>query len=335
MTGSRGLRPTDIISLVSMDGRVFHNEAVTWGRLLHAHQPPRAVESALDSLLALAVRHNTWVSLEGQQVRALVTGRQRGPYAWEVNTLLATDEDPSLVEGLLQQVAETARRAGAQRLFLRLRNDSAVLPQALAVGFAHCHVERLFVREDSPLSGGYASPNGFRPAQPDDRLGLFRLYCETLPATQRMREAATLAQWLSLRERDGSRHKGEFVLEGPDGRLMAWLRVAREGRAVRLMPLLLHPDRADDAEALLWAAFSSVAREDRGSVIALVPEALAGFGPALEAMGFEERASYLVLVMKLALEVMAEEHAVAFARNGMKSVGAQGPISAIKLRVHQ
>lgn len=325
MSGSaRGVRPTDLLALVSFDGQVFRNEAATWDRLCRAHKPPSVMESALEGMLSFATGRHTWISVKGQRIHALVTGRRRGgPMAWEVDTLLATDEEPTAAPGLLHQLAEEARRSGASRIFLRLAEDSPAQAQALAAGFTRYARERMFVRQESPPSSGKTLP-GLRPRQDRDTLALFRLYCETTPANVRSQEAATLSQWLALRERDGCRTHEEFVLEEPTGYLSAWLRVACDRRTVRLLPLLLHPDRSGDAEAAVLAALEPLcARRTERSVVALVPEHICGYGPALEALGFEEGQAYVTLVRKLAREVEVGEGAAAFvARKGRAAITA-------------
>ncbi len=156
MSGSaRGVRPTDLLALVSFDGRVFRDEAITWDRLCRAHEPHSAFESALEGMLSFATGRHTWISVDGQRIRALVAGRKRGgPLVWEVDTLLATDEQPLVASGLLQQLARAARAAGAVRVVLRLAADSSALPIAEAAGFAVYRRECRYVRGGAPLAGG-------------------------------------------------------------------------------------------------------------------------------------------------------------------------------------
>ncbi len=323
----RGVRPTDLLALVSFDGRVFRNEAVTWDRLSRAHEPPSVVESALESMLSFATGRHTWISVKGQRIRALVTGRRRGgPSAWEVDTLLATDEEPSVAPGLLEQLAKAARKSKAHRVFLRLADDSPALDQALAAGFAPYRTERTFVSGAGGFAGPPEPPPGLRPRQERDTPALFRLYCETTPESIRAQEAAVPQQWAALRERDGTRAHQELVLEERDGRISAWVRVARDGRALRLMPLLLHPDRTGDAAALLGASLLALSgRRAEGPVIALTPEHVA-VGPALEALGFAEGQNYVMMVRKLVAEVELRQRRPAFARGRGVAV-ARSPLS--------
>ncbi len=328
MSGStRGVRPTDLLALVSFDGRVFRNEAVTWDRLCRAHEPPNAVESGLEGMLSFATGRHTWISVEGQRIRAMVAGRRRGGRsAWEVDTLLATDEEPVVAPGLLLQLAEAARRSGAQRIFLRLAGDSPSLPQALAAGFVGYLSERTFTCTRPPARPRVAAPGGFRARDNGDALALFQLYCETTPESVRAREAATLPQWLALRERDGSRTRQEFVLEWPNGRLMALVRVARDGPSARLTPVLLHPYAASDAEALLLAALRELPGGPApGPVVVIAPDHVAGVAAALLGLGFIGGPSYVTLVRPLANEARLPRRRLAFVPRRRPTAPARPP----------
>lgn len=303
MSGSaRGVRPTDLLALVSFDGRVFRDEAITWDRLCRAHEPPSAFESALEGMLSFATGRHTWISVDGQRIRALVAGRKRGgPLVWEVDTLLATDEQPLVASGLLRQLARAAKAAGAVRVVLRLAADSSALPIAEAAGFAVYRRERRYVRGGAPLAVDGPSAEGVRPRRDADSLALFGLYNSTVSQAVRIHEAATLAEWRALRERNGARDHRELVLEGGDGTLSAWLRVARDGGHVRLMPVLFDPECGTPAGTLVHAALRPyISRRQTDSIVALVPEDMPGFGPALEALGFEMECDYVVLARKLA-----------------------------------
>lgn len=304
MSGStRGVRPTDLPALVSFDGRVFRNEAVTWDRLSRAHEPPSVVESALEGMLSFATGRHTWISVDGQRIRALVSGRKRGGQAvWEVDTLLATDEEPAMAPGLLQQLAEEARSSGAIRVLLRLAEGSPALPIAATAGFVAFRRERRYALR-SPIPQVHAGrlQGVVRGRVDSDTQALFRLYNATVPAASRFHEAATLQEWRALRERAGSRRHREIVLEDEDGAPSAWLRVARDGGAVRLMPVLLATDRTVDLEALVLEALAPlVARRTPEVIVALVPDHLAGVEHALRGLGFEPEAEYVVLARKLA-----------------------------------
>ncbi|MSQ61250.1 MAG: hypothetical protein EXR43_01535 [Dehalococcoidia bacterium] len=329
---ARGTRPTDLLALVSFDGRVFRNEAVTWDRLSRAHQPPRAIESALDGVLSFATGKHSWISVEGQRIRALVSGRKRtAAAAWEVDTLLATDDELAAAPDLLAQLAEEACRAGAERVFLRLMEDSPALRAAEHAGFIPYRKERVYMRAVPPAGwlAEEAAPAGLRPRRDHDTGALFRLYCASTPEAERALEAATLNQWHAARERDGCRDHGEFVVEERDGRLSGWIRVARDGRVSRMMVIALQPECCVSAEAALAASLLRPGRRDLpGPVIMMVPERVGGVAPALESLGFTHEQTYVVLVQRLAQTVPVPVRRLSFVptRQG-KTVPAGPPFS--------
>src|SRR5437763_1662541 len=94
MTTARPVRPTDLVALVSFDGRVYPNEAHTWDRLGRATESPRLLESAIEQWFSFATGRHTWISIQGQTIRGVVSARHRGSrLAWEVDCLIVAAED--------------------------------------------------------------------------------------------------------------------------------------------------------------------------------------------------------------------------------------------------
>jgi hypothetical protein len=268
-------------------------------------------------------------------VRALVSGRRRGGQAiWEVNTFLATDEEPMAGPALLGQLTAAAQRAGAHRVILRVAEDSPAVGAALDAGFVPYAREQTFVREEPPAVTVTTEPAGFRPREDSDDEALFRLYSETVPAGRRAHEAATPEQWRALHERDGTRASREFVTEEDNGRLSAWLRVAREGKALRFMPMLLHSGRAADVDSLVAASLGSLSGGAEGPIVALVPEYIGGVGPALAAGGFVEDMTYVSLVCRVMREVAVAETAPGLAPAAVEAAPAQPVSVASTIKAH-
>ncbi len=67
------------------------------------------------------------------------------------------------------------------------------------------------------------------------------------------------------------------------------------------MPVLFDAECGTPAAALVQAALRPyISRRQPDSIVALVPDDMPGFGPALEALGFEMECDYVVLARKLA-----------------------------------
>ena len=326
---ARGTRPTDLLALALFDGKVYRNEAVTWDRLSRGHEPPRAIENALDGLVPFAMGRHSWISVEGQRVQALVSGRKRtADAAWEVDTFLAADENLSDSPDLLAQLAEAACRAGAERVFLRLSDDSAALEAAERAGFMPYRKERVYMRAVPPSRwlAAEPAPAGLRPRRSHDAGALFRLYCTSTPEPERAMEAATLNQWHAAQERDGSRTHGEFVIEERDGRISGWIRAARDGRVSRMMVMALQPECSVSVEQALAASLLRPTRRDTpGPVIVLVPERVGGVGPALKSFGFTEEQTYVVLVQRLAQTVPIRARKLSFVPARQGATAPAGP----------
>src|SRR5262249_47916724 len=122
----RAARPTDIVALVAFDGRIFPNEAQPWDQLGRPAEGPRVLGSAFEQWFSFATGRATWVSVQGQTVRGVISARRRATrHAWEIDTLIAADEDSgSVCFTLFDQVIAGAVRAGVHKVFLRLEAGS-------------------------------------------------------------------------------------------------------------------------------------------------------------------------------------------------------------------
>ena len=140
MTRPRPVRPTDLVALVSFDGRVYPNEAKTRERIGKTDAPPRPLERALEQWFSFATGCHTWISIKGATLRGLVSVRRRGAgTAWELDCLInAAEEDDSICLGLLEQALKDGARSGVEKIFLRLSSESAILP--LANGLASASI---------------------------------------------------------------------------------------------------------------------------------------------------------------------------------------------------
>jgi hypothetical protein len=305
MTVARTVRPTDLVALVSFDGRVYPNEAKTRDRLGRAESSPSPLESALEQWFSFATGRQTWISVRGSTLRGLISARRRSSNAaWEVDCLINAADEESVCMSLLDRVSEEAGRGGAEKIFLRLAADSGIVSIARRAGFARCVVENLYAHQgpvpaerldgQAPRSrAGSTLP--LRRRSRADAYPLFQLYNVAVPESVRRVEAATFAEWLAAQERHWlTRRSIQLVLER-DGYLGAWIRTAADGDVGRF-DLLAHPRELDLLEPLLIAALARL--PGQGILLTLVPEYQEPLARLLESTGFERQDQYVVMAKR-------------------------------------
>ncbi|HLZ69663.1 MAG TPA: hypothetical protein VKV26_07095 [Dehalococcoidia bacterium] len=312
MTTARPVRPTDLVALVSFDGRVYANEAHTWDRL-GRRAGARLLENAFEQWFSFATGRHTWISVEGLTIRGLISARARGSrLAWEVDCLIiACDERQPTLDALVDQLIAAAAGAGTLRVFLRLEAGSAALEAARALGFMpYVHETLLQLSEpasEQPLDQGLS----LRKRARADGFALFRLYNAVTPESVRRYEAATYAEWIAGQERRSQGRGHHDLVAETDGRIVAWLRAVPDGEVGRI-DLLLHPDGAAHGPALLAHAVGLLGRHR--PLYSLVPRyaenLLAmhreqGFAPVAEFDGLVKR---LVTPIKEAKPVRVPAH---------------------------
>ncbi|HZP57225.1 MAG TPA: hypothetical protein VFC53_06690 [Dehalococcoidia bacterium] len=290
MTTPRTVLPTDLVALVSYDGHVYSNEAMTADRT-GKQASPHPLETAFEQWFSFATGRHTWISVKGATLRGLISARKRGSkLAWEVDCLIdATEDDTAVLLGLFDQVTHAAGKSGALRVFLRVPAGSHAERMASRCEFAPYLRERVW-RRDLAGVAAEASPLVRRRAK-GDLYPLFRLYNEVVPERVRKIEAMTLAEWTAAQEHLG--RTSHYVLEG-EGRLRGSLRVAADGDLGRFEVL------ADGAglEPLLDTALAKLANRARAFV--LVPDYLPELETKLAARGFEAAEEFAVLCRRTA-----------------------------------
>lgn len=300
MTTTRGVRPTDLVSLLLMANNRVHNEACTWDRVGWPARPTRTLVLAAPPWFPLGPRRRTWISRDGRRIRGVISARpRRASTAWEIDCLIVTtmaDGGRSALR-LFDRLSAAAARAGVQKLFLRLHAGSDLLAPAIAAGFAPYLSERL-LRLDAPLGDvpPLAADLTLRPRERADEFPLFRLYNRVAPPAVRMVEAANLAEWKAATERRGGGRGGADVVAERDGRIVAHLQTGRV-RGGRL-EVVVAPEAWPDTDALIgWGI------RDLGAarpVFALMPTyALPVIERALAA-GFADIDEFTVLARRIA-----------------------------------
>lgn len=302
MTTARSVRPTDLVALVSFDGRVYPNEAHTWDRLGRRAEAPRLLENAFEQLFSFATGRHTWISIQGQTIRGVISARPRGSrLAWEIDCLIVAGEDE---EGVLLALADQLNAAALQarvlRVFVRVEAGSDLLAGLRKAGFMPLTAEYLLrlgaqvAAKQAPLDPSLV----LRERRRTDGFPLFRLYNLVTPLDVRQMEAMTYAEWIAGQERRSQgRGRLDLVAER-DGVLVAWLRAVRDGDGGRL-DLLLHPEATSAGSGLLAYAMERLG--DCRPLHGLVPAYATGLAAMLEEEGFEHDGDYVSLVKRLAI----------------------------------
>ncbi len=287
---ARTVLPTDLVALVSYDGQVYANQAVTLDRI-GTQDSPHPIEAAFEQWFSFATGRHTWISVKGPTLRGLISARKRGSkQAWEIDCLInAEEDDPGVLMSLLDQVTDAAGRSGAMKIFLRLPSESAAVYDAAKCGFAVYRREQVWRLEREASKVRPADAALRRRAKPDAQ-PLFRLYTSVTPETARRFEGMTLTEWTAAQESLGK--TAQYVLEG-EGRIDGWLRLAGDGDIGRFEVLASGGDALD---ALIETALARLA--NRPSLQAIVPEWQEDVARRLEARGFTASDEYAVLARR-------------------------------------
>jgi hypothetical protein len=288
MSSARRPLPTDIVALVSFDGHVYPNGAKPFDRL-GAEERTRPLENALEQWFSFATGKHTWVSVRGATIRGLISARPRSKRsAWEVEVLINASDDDSIVLSLFSRMTAGVIRQGAERVFLRLAQDSAIREPARKAGFFRYASETLYRRaaQDWRPSGTEAA---VRSKGKSDSFGIYQLYNHVAPANVRAIEGATFREWQAAHEKWGGRST-ELLTEDA-GVITGWVR-ALPGHIGRIAAMSEH----GDYDGLLGAGLDLL--QDR-EVFCLVPDYNPELATALERYSFQPVASYISLAKRL------------------------------------
>jgi len=293
----RTVRPTDLVALVAYDGRVYPNVALTRDRT-GKQAAPHPLETALEQWFSFATGRHTWISIRGATLRGLASARRRGSKtAWEIDCLIdAAEDDPTVLSSLLDQVTADAGEAGAEKVYLRVESDSAVVQTASSCGFYPYLRERL-------LAAGEAGERGTPGSNvaPDETLTLrrwgkadayptFQLYNRWTPEAVRRVEAATFREWQASRERVSPRRGTHQRVIERGGEIAGWLRTAADGKLGRFDMMAKEPALFDP---LIDEALHRL--REQTAIFSLVPEFAEGLRTRLDERGFVEQGEFTVL----------------------------------------
>lgn len=298
MSAARPPRPTDLVALVTFDGVVRENQAVTRDRLGKAPGTPRPLSAAVEQWLHLG--RWTWVSVRGRSIVGIATARElSAPSAWELDTLIDAGDDPAVVADLLRQAAQSAARANVTHVLLRAPSDAPAAQQAARAGFAKVLDERLW--------GGHlqvdATAEGVRDWREGDDVACFQLYSRALPVSARSVLAMTRQEANAVHERRWH-ERGRSLVGEHDGRIVGLARVARSGGQFSLM---VEPGHRDAAQALLAAVSERLGKTAVHR--ALIPACGADEEHALRDAGLEPGSEFTLFCHRTARPVLDEAHA--------------------------
>jgi len=288
MSSARRPLPTDIVALVSFDGHVYPNEAKPLERL-GAEERARPLENALEQWFSFATGKHTWVSVRGATIRGLISARPRAKRsAWEVEVLINASEDESVALSLFSRMTSGVLRQGAERVFLRVSEDSEIRDDALAAGFFRYTTETLYRRDAADWRPSDADLP-LRSKGKSDAFGIYQLYNRIAPANVRAIEGVVFREWQAAQEKWGG-HCTDLLMEDA-GVISAWVR-AMPGQIGRIS-VMAEPGMYD---ALLGAGLDLL--QDR-EVFCLAPDYNTELASALERFGFQGVGSYEAYAKRL------------------------------------
>lgn len=296
MTSARTVRPTDLAALVSYDGHVYPNAALTRDRI-GTDASAHPLETALEQWFSFATGRHTWISIKGATLRGLASARRRGSKAvWEVDCLIdAAHDDDSVLSGLLDQVVTDAARGGAEKIFLRVQADSPVVKTAVRSGFSPYLNERLFAAQAPKTADSPADQHKLRRWSRSDAYPTFRLYNRWAPETVRRVEAATFREWQHARERVSPKRGMQQRVIELNGQVAGWLRTAADGEIGRF-DLMADPADADLLEALIDGALERLS--EQSALFTLVPQFATSLSRRLAERGFSDAGEFAVLARR-------------------------------------
>jgi len=302
MSSPRRPLPTDLVALVSFDGRVHPNEAKPLDRL-GLDERAHPLESTIEQWFSFATGKHTWVSVRGATIRGLISARRRAKRsAWEVDALIDVDEDEGVALSLFGRMIDGITKQRAERVFLRLDAASHISEAARKAGFFPYSRETLYQLEPAPSSEPIEVP--FRPREKSDLVGIFQLYSHSVPANVRAIEGSTFREWQAAEESWGGSTK-DLLLE-EEGIISAWLRLL-PGQTGRFS--LIAQSARFTTDELVLSALSQLNTSRR--LFSLVPEFNGGWAACLERLGFKPTAAYTCYAQRLVkpVEELAQETA--------------------------
>jgi len=289
----RPLDPIDFLRCQAFGSPKGSNRAHTFRGAANMNRRPALWDVARAGMMPTR-RSVAWVSTAGSRINALSIARPRsGPQSWEVTHLIAGsgDEHDDLAGGLLDALANSTARQGAERVFLRLRSNDPLIVKAQHGGFFPCVSEVLYER--GPVVWRWQREDGIalNRMEPSDDYDAFRLYNSATPAEVRHASAMTFDQWRACREQRGGRWR-QLLLRSSNG-IDAWVATHRDPWTGWLS-IIARPDVESRLGSLVDLALGRL--KGVRKVYCLVPEYQIAFQSALLRRDFRPGPEFTILV---------------------------------------
>ncbi|MBF8299297.1 MAG: hypothetical protein HW397_346 [Dehalococcoidia bacterium] len=223
--------------------------------------------------------------------------KYKGPGSWEIDHLRVSQGTETAFQEILGEASIALGHRGAERLVLRLPDDSPFHSLAVEMGFSPMLREKAYFRPplDAATQGAEPGRTICRPAHESDAYRLFRLYCLAVPAAVRQMEAMTIGDWGGLGDSGHLKLERRWVQVSGE-QITSVLTLVRGSGRRRLLEVLTNPQNPDDITPLLREAVATEGK--RSTLVALLPEYLwtNAVERVMEAQAFQEGALFTVYV---------------------------------------
>jgi hypothetical protein len=224
-----------------------------------------------------------------------------GNRAWELAHLYfgKNVEEEGYLE-LLGSCVEHIANRGGERLFLRLKEGSAMERIAQLSGFRRSFAEMVYHFDDPSGSDRRVPYLNMRPLSSDvDKYNLFRLYNSAVPVSVRTVLGLTIDQWLSAQDYSSGRVTNHTW--GRFGGSRCWVRTAQWQNKTRI-EILLHPDEYEIAHIACVSAMQLLGNR---AAMWIVPDYQPIVTNTLLQIGWSEIGRYNIFVKSITKEVGA------------------------------
>ena len=248
----------------------------------------------------------------GLHLEGLASARVRsGLRAWEIDRLYLADGssrwptngrrqnlDPeTVVQELIESITEATGPFRAERFFLRVPYENPVGSLARRAGFFPYFEESLWEGSANPSAGGStAQPLNWQELLPQDRFGVFQLYCSATPQTVRTAAGMTFDQWHDAQERYSCRRRD--CVTKVDDRIVGWLGLSHCAKVTGI-EVVAHTDNPE-----LWEALVDRTVREGGLQRWLVPDYQKEVPGLLLRRQFHEVARYSMMIKTVAVPVL-------------------------------